>query len=114
MMKPKAIIKFNNGRLALLCTKCRKITKKGIDFNINEMQFALGDLSYLPPIYCKECREVVEAEKLELVAIEYSKQIPQGSLIDAFISGANWYKEYINNNLNNDSDDSKEDEGDKE
>lgn len=51
----KAIIKFNNGRLALLCSKCRVIIKEGKDFSYQEKQFVQEDM-YLPPQYCEQCK----------------------------------------------------------
>lgn len=50
----KAIIKFNGGALALLCSKCRAIIKEGKDFSFQEKQFVQGDM-YLPPQYCDKC-----------------------------------------------------------
>jgi len=50
----KAIIKFNGGRLALLCSNCRVIIKEGKDFSYHEKQFTQGDV-YLPPQYCEQC-----------------------------------------------------------
>lgn len=50
----KAIVKFNGGKLALLCSKCRVIIKEGKDFSYQEKQFVQGDM-YLPPQYCDQC-----------------------------------------------------------
>ena len=52
----RAIIKFNNGQGALLCSKCRKILKTGSEFNTQEREYARGDLNYLPPLYCESCK----------------------------------------------------------
>jgi len=51
----KAIVKFNNGNLALLCSKCRAIIKTGKDFTPEEMNFALKD-THLDPQYCQNCK----------------------------------------------------------
>lgn len=50
----KSIIKFNGGRLALLCSGCRVIIKEGKDFTHHEKQAARGEI-YLPPQYCDQC-----------------------------------------------------------
>ena len=50
----KAIIKFNGGRLALLCSNCSVIIKEGKDFTKEERAFAL-DEGHLPPQFCGEC-----------------------------------------------------------
>ena len=50
----KAIVKFNGGKLALLCSKCRVIIKEGKDFSYQEKQYVHGDM-YLPPQYCDQC-----------------------------------------------------------
>ena len=52
----KAIIKFNNARLALLCSGCRKIVKTGGEFNEEENKFAKGEIDYLEPLYCEQCK----------------------------------------------------------
>lgn len=53
-MNDKAVIKFNGGKLALLCSGCRVILKEGKDFSHHEKEFAKGD-KYLPPQYCDKC-----------------------------------------------------------
>jgi hypothetical protein len=57
----KAIVKFNNSRLALLCSKCRVIIKEGKDFSYQEKQFVKGDM-YLPPQYCDKCNNLLLEE----------------------------------------------------
>jgi hypothetical protein len=47
----KAIIKFNGGKLALLCSTCGVILKTGVDFTEEERNFALGK-GHLEPQYC--------------------------------------------------------------
>ena len=54
--KEKAIVKFNNGNLALLCSMCRRIVKTGVDFNEEESKFAKGEIDYLDPLYCEQCK----------------------------------------------------------
>jgi hypothetical protein len=54
--KEKAIVKFNSGNLALLCSMCRRVVKTGVDFNEEENKFAKGEIDYLDPLYCKECK----------------------------------------------------------
>jgi hypothetical protein len=49
----KAIIKFNNGNLAILCSNCKKILKTGKEFNEEENKFAKGEIT-IPPQYCKK------------------------------------------------------------
>ena len=58
----KAIIKFNGGNLALLCSRCRVIIKTGKDFTQEELDYTLGvgktvgTSPYLPPQYCESCK----------------------------------------------------------
>lgn len=54
--KEKAIVKFNNGNLALLCSMCRRIVKTGAEFNEEENKFAKGEIDYLEPLYCEQCK----------------------------------------------------------
>lgn len=49
-----AILKYNGSKLALLCSTCRVVVKEGKDFNIRELQFARGEIKYLPPLYCSK------------------------------------------------------------
>lgn len=51
----KAIIKFNGGNLALLCSNCRVIIKTGVEFTPEEMEFALKN-KHLDPQYCDDCK----------------------------------------------------------
>lgn len=55
-MTEKAIIKFNGGNLALLCSKCRVIIKTGVSFTPEELEFAIGKLKHLDPLYCESCK----------------------------------------------------------
>ena len=52
--KEKAIIKFNNGNLAILCHSCRVIIKEGIDFTEQEKKYAKGEID-LHPQFCVKC-----------------------------------------------------------
>lgn len=52
----KAIIKFNNGNLALLCSNCRVIIKTGVSFTEEESNYALGKIEHLNPLYCESCK----------------------------------------------------------
>jgi len=53
----KAIIKFNGGALAMLCSGCRVIIKIGKDFTEEELDLTLGkDKNMLPPQYCEGCK----------------------------------------------------------
>ena len=56
-MKGIATFKFNNGRGALLCSKCNKIIKVGKDFTKKEWKALRGEIK-IPPQYCKECKEL--------------------------------------------------------
>ena len=54
-MKNKAKFKFNNGNLAIICSRCAKIIKVGYEFTELEMMACRG-IYYLPPQYCNECK----------------------------------------------------------
>jgi hypothetical protein len=56
MEKEKAIVKFNGGLGALLCSKCRVIIKTGIDFNEEELKYIREEINYLEPQYCEACK----------------------------------------------------------
>jgi hypothetical protein len=51
----KAIIKFNGGKLAILCHSCRAIIKEGAEFTQEEKKYAKGELRYISPQYCVKC-----------------------------------------------------------
>ena len=55
--KEKALVKYNSGNLALLCSMCRTIVKTGVDFNEEESKFAKGEIDYLEPLYCEKCKK---------------------------------------------------------
>ena len=53
----KAIIKFNNGSLALLCSGCTVIIKTGKDFTKEELELTMGsDKNHLPRQFCEQCK----------------------------------------------------------
>ena len=53
----RAIVKFNGGALALLCSKCSVIMKTGREFTRTELNYALGkSKKILPPQYCESCK----------------------------------------------------------
>jgi hypothetical protein len=57
MEKDKAIIKFNGGNLAMLCSKCKVIIKTGKDFTPEELEFTLGkSKKVLPRQFCEQCK----------------------------------------------------------
>lgn len=62
--KPRAILKFNGGNLALLCSKCSVIVKTGKDFTDEELNFVLSENKHLDPVYCSKCKQVNNAENL--------------------------------------------------
>lgn len=55
-MIEKAILKFNGGNLALLCSKCSVIIKTGKDFTPEELKFAMTKGKHLDPLYCDKCK----------------------------------------------------------
>jgi hypothetical protein len=56
-MEEQAILKFNDGAGALLCSGCNRIISTGSSFTEKEWMAMQGKLD-LPPQYCKDCREV--------------------------------------------------------
>ena len=62
-MKEMAILKFNSGNLAILCSKCYKIIKVGYEFNEKEKLFYKGQID-LEPYYCDECTELENEDKI--------------------------------------------------
>ena len=59
----KAIVKFNGGRGAILCSKCRVIIKEGHEFTPEELQYIRGELNHLPPQFCEQCTNKQMIEK---------------------------------------------------
>lgn len=58
MEEEHAILKWNSGNLAILCSKCYKIIKVGSEFNDIEKLYYKGQID-LPPRYCNECIESI-------------------------------------------------------
>lgn len=56
MKKPKAIVKFNNGAGAILCSNCNIIIRAGFQMTEEDLAFARGE-KYLDPQYCKDHEE---------------------------------------------------------
>ena len=56
LQENKAIIKYNSGLGALLCSKCRVIIKTGKDFTEEEHKFAIREIEHLNPLYCEKCK----------------------------------------------------------
>lgn len=50
-----AILKFNNGEGAILCSKCKVIIKVGSEMNDEEKQAMRGEIK-IPAQYCTECQ----------------------------------------------------------
>lgn len=54
----KAVVKFNNGNLAVLCSYCYKILKTGKDLTNDELFLIVGeDNNRLPAQYCDDCKK---------------------------------------------------------
>lgn len=54
-----AIVKFNNGSLALLCSGCYGIIKIGREFTPEELELTMGgDKNRLPAQYCEKCNNI--------------------------------------------------------
>lgn len=51
----KAVLKFNNGRMAILCSWCSKIIKTGVDFDEKELAYARGGAK-IGMEHCSSCR----------------------------------------------------------
>ena len=49
------ILKWNDGNLAILCSKCSKIIKTGKDFTPEELNAVENSIS-LSPYYCENCK----------------------------------------------------------
>lgn len=61
-MRKKQLIKykFNNGNLAILCSKCSKIIKTGVDFTEEELKDIKRRQKRLPAQYCETCKEEID------------------------------------------------------
>ena len=49
----KALVKFNNGNGAILCSECKVIIRTGKDFSKEDWSFARGE-GTLAPQYCNK------------------------------------------------------------
>jgi len=65
----KALFKFNGGKMALLCSNCRKIVKKGHEFTLDELAASQGE-GVIGPQYCEECKPSIEVPDYMLVRAE--------------------------------------------
>ena len=52
-----AVVKFNSGNGAILCSKCSVIIKEGHEFTDLENEFIKGIITYLPEYFCEECND---------------------------------------------------------
>jgi hypothetical protein len=58
MNEKKAVVKFNNSNLAVLCSYCHKILKTAKELTNDELFLVLGeDKNHLPAQYCEQCKE---------------------------------------------------------
>ena len=55
----KAVVKFNNGNLAILCSYCYKILKTGKEMTDKELFLVLSenDKDFIPAQYCETCKQ---------------------------------------------------------
>lgn len=68
MSNDKAIVKFNNGNLAMICSGCRTIIKTGKDFTEKELNFVFEKGKLLPQ-YCEKCKNPYEENNNNNVVI---------------------------------------------
>ena len=52
--KTNAIVKYNNGYGAMLCSLCNKIVKVGYEFDEEEKKYMRGEIKHLAPRYCED------------------------------------------------------------
>lgn len=54
----KAIVKFNNSNLAVLCSYCHKIIKTGAELTNDELFLVLSEneKDFIPAQYCETCK----------------------------------------------------------
>lgn len=53
----RATVKFDGGNIAILCSYCRKILRKGKDLTNEEMFTLFSADNYLPAEYCDSCKK---------------------------------------------------------
>ena len=58
MNEKKAVVKFNNSNLAVLCSYCHKILKTGTDLTNDELFLVLSEneKDFIPAQYCETCK----------------------------------------------------------
>jgi hypothetical protein len=61
-MRQSAIIKYNGGQGAILCSTCRKIVKIGIEFTPEEVEAFRGNKE-LPPYFCEDHKKTQKVIK---------------------------------------------------
>lgn len=61
----KAVVKFNNGNLAVLCSYCHKILRTGTDLTNDELFLVLSENEkiFIPAQYCETCKPKEDGEK---------------------------------------------------
>ena len=65
MAKNKIIYKFNSGNLAILCSRCSRIIKTGIDFTEEELRDVQRKHRRLPAQYCDDCLKYESLNPIE-------------------------------------------------
>lgn len=65
-MTGKAIMKFNGGIGAILCSRCKVIIKTGKDFTQEEWKAMRGELK-LESQFCDDCKAKMRDEKIDSV-----------------------------------------------
>lgn len=58
----EAILKFNSGNLAILCSGCSVIIKTGKEFTQEELDFSLGKCNLVAQ-YCESCKDKQNGKK---------------------------------------------------
>ena len=69
----KAIFKFNGGRGAILCSKCKVIIKTGKDFTENEWRAYRGDIELEEQI-CDACKAEEREIQINYVLINFDQK----------------------------------------
>ena len=54
-----AILKYNNGRCAVLCSKCIVIIRQGSTLTDEDRKAIMGEIK-LPSQYCDGCKEIIK------------------------------------------------------
>lgn len=98
----KAIFKYNNGIGAILCSKCAKIIKTGIEYDEKEIKASKGEIE-LDPYYCESCikyrKEIktyddfIDSFNKNISTDENLKYKRKGQLLMNYISEV-WFDEY--------------------